>query len=701
MAAGGDRVLGRFHVGGHVAGAVAGAARTVKTMSIASSTTATVAGRAAQLLDDLVAAKPGGQRRDGQHAMARAVAEAMDRGEHLLVEAPTGVGKSLAYLAAAAALCEAGRGPVVVATATKALQEQLAYVDGPHLVEVASGGGRELRVAVLKGRSNYLCAAKLDVARGAGVQSGLSFGVRDRGAAQRMWSELEAVFAWADGDACGDGDRAGLAEGVSDAAWSQVSSSAAECPGAKQCPVADRCGAEAARAAAATADIIVVNTSLYAAHLASGAMVLPEHHAVVLDEAHTFEDAVTGAFATVVSARVLRRVSAKAKRAGAPVDALARLDVAAGALDDELARRSGGGVTRVRAIGTLGEVLAAATGAAKAVAAGLPDHRSSMAAGDWSQVLSARAELEDLVERLSRAAGADLWADACWIDDSRGLSLEVAPVEVAANLAATLWSQRCVVACSATLAVGGTFASFAARSGLDRTTATSTELIVDSPFDHREQSTLYVPAEMPDARSAGYNQAVASELAALAVAAGGRTLALFTSHRAMGEVADLLEGLLDGMDVLRQGDAPRDVLVGRLQDAARSGGVVLCATQSYWTGVDIRGDGCLVVAIDKLPFARVDDPLGVARRELVGRNGGDPFHSLELPRCATLLAQGAGRLIRSETDRGVVAVFDRRLATSRYKRQLLATLPPMRRSVDRDEVHARLAELAALAAANS
>ncbi len=276
--------------------------------------------------------------------------------------------------------------------------------------------------------------------------------------------------------------------------------------------------------------------------------------------------------------------------------------------------------------------------------------------------------------------------------------LILVPVEVDMLLARRLYPYATVVATSATLAIGGDLGATASRLGV--TVGTEEQpapawrgLRVPSPFDFPTQAVLYVPRHLPDPRADAYGAAMADELHGLIVAAGGRTLALFTSWTVMKTTADACAAH-DEYEVLRQGDAPRGRLLDRLKESAQTGGVAVFATMSFWTGVDVAGLGLTLVAIDRIPFPRPNDPLQSARRERAEARGQSGFEMVDLPRAVIQLAQGAGRLVRSRTDRGVVAVLDRRLATVGYRRFLLAGMPAFRRTVDGDEVRTFLAELA-------
>jgi len=646
--------------------------------------------------------------------MAEAVAHALESGEHLLVEAPTGVGKSLAYLVPGVLLTE----QLVVVTATKALQEQLIREDLPALAGALPG--RVLRFAMLKGRSNYLCRAKLDVTMTDGVEARLDFG--DGGVTGAL-EAVQRLAAWA--DETGTGDRADAPGAVSDAVWSQVSVDPGECPGAAACHAGDTCFAEAAREAAAAADVVVVNSHLYAAHLASGGNVLPPHTAVVFDEAHTLEDTFAEAFGVRLTPFRVRRAAARARTAGADTDLTRRLERAADALDSALGAPEE--ATRVDLGGdapgppderALASALAAVATLATEVRGTLRKaelHLPGGSGGGGGDVARAKAAqavrlLDGLVDDVALLLDPPPNSVA-WVESNRGRpELHQATVDVGPALAGRLYPGVTVVATSATLATGGRFDLLARRLGLtlapppeaagddDHSPAdpdvepsppVHRALSVPSPFDHARQGWLYVAKHLPEPNDPRFPEAMADDLHELITAAGGRTLALFTSRAAMERTAEALAAR-GGYEVLVQDRLPRPELLARFRAGP---GSALFATQGFWQGVDLPGRLCRLVAIDRIPFPRPTDPLVAARRAAATARRENDFNAVDLPAAATLLAQGAGRLIRTTGDCGVVAVFDRRLATKGYRQTLLATLPPLRRTIDRARMVAVLAEL--------
>ncbi len=677
---------------------------------------------AAETLAAVIAAKPGGENRPGQEAMCAAVDAALASREHLLVEAPTGVGKSLAYLAPA--VTHARSAPdarVVVVTATKGLQEQLTRDDLPTLA--AALPGKALRFAMLKGRSNYLCRAKLDVTMVDGVEARFDFG--DEGVAGAL-DAVKRLGEWA--EATETGDRTDAPGAVSDAVWSQVSVDPGECPGAANCHAGDVCFAEAARDRAEAAEIVVVNTHLYAAHLASGGNVLPPHTAVVFDEAHTLEDTFAAAFGVRLTPFRVRRAASRARAAGGDADLIRRLDRAADALDSALGAPSE--ATRVDLTAPDGPAEVQELAAALTTVATLArELQSTLRKSELGLVSGsgggdvARAKASQATRLLDGVADdISLLLDpppnsVAWIESNKGRpELHQATVDVGPALASRLYPEVTVVATSATLATGGRFDQLARRLGLtlpppvddedgagddeddpagsaasdvEPTPPVHRALTVPSPFDYARQGWLYVAKHLPEPNDPRFADAMADELHALVTAAGGRTLALFTSRAAMDRTADALAPR-GGYEVLVQDRLSRPELLARFRAGP---GSALFATQGFWQGVDLPGHLCRLVAIDRIPFPRPTDPLVAARRAAATARRENDFAAVDLPAAATLLAQGAGRLIRTTTDSGVVAVFDRRLATKSYRQTLLATLPPLRRTIDRDQMIAVLSAL--------
>lgn len=605
----------------------------------------------------------GGEVRPGQVEMAEAIEEAFVEHRHLIVQAGTGTGKSLAYLVPAATI---GR-PVVIATATKALQEQLATRDAPQVAEALG----DVRVALLKGRSNYACRQRVAELEERGFQATLEQegeGGAATPANDRLVAQVQRLLAWERRSA--SGDRSDLDEDVSDRAWSMVSTGPRECPGAFSCPQGHRCFAELARGAAAEADIIVVNLHLLGAHLASDGAVLPEHDVVVIDEAHELEGVMTQCLGVEMTPGRLRSLATMARPLlGGPagdhaVTLLNIADVLGAELADlgdvrsvDLARDEGLAVALTKADQTIRSMLS-----------GLREAQSESDPRSTRALSSATRLLDELDRVRSPSSGEVLWVEGT--GSSR--SLTVSPVEVGPLLTDALFDQSTVVLTSATIPP-----RLAERLDLDPSDVTV--LDVGSPFDFRAKSRLYVATHLADRRSESAEEEIADEIADLIEAAGGRTLSLFTSRRALREISDRVADRVTH-PILVQGSASNRALIDRFRDEEDA---CLFATMGMWQGLDVPGRSLSLVTIDRLPFSRPDDPLLEARRE---RAGSQAFSMIDLPRAATLLAQGAGRLIRSANDEGVVAVLDSRLAKAGYRSVLLDALPPMRRTVDKEEV---------------
>jgi ATP-dependent DNA helicase DinG len=624
----------------------------------------------ATALRHVVAALPsGGEAREGQAQMAEAVAASIDGRRHLVVRAGTGTGKTLGYLVPAIL---SGR-RVVVATATRALQDQLATKDLPFLERHLD---HPFDWAVLKGRSNYVCVQRLaELApgfEGGSAQLGL-----DGFAESVDPDELAALARWAATTATGD--RADLGAEPSEAAWSAVSTGSRDCPGAHRCPRGDQCFAEAARARAAEADVVVVNLHLYGLDVASEGAVLPEHDVLVVDEAHVMDDIISATTGVEIGAnrfthlaRMLRGVLAEA---GAAITDVAD---AGSLLTQALVPHRDRRLTAPLP-DDLGDALVTIRGRVERVQAALraiPDD----ATGDLAaRAVRARQAATSLLEDLDAVAVPGDSHVLFVAGSERSPALRLAPVDVAGLLRDRLWSQRPAVLTSATLAPG-----FGPALGLPQR---PDELLdVGSPFDYRSHGLVYCAAHLPRPTDPRWPDAVIDEIARLVEAAGGRTLALFTSYRAMERAVEALRDR-HPYPLLAQGDLPKPALIERF---TREPETCLFATMSFWQGIDVPGPSLSLVCIDRLPFPRPDDPLLQARRD---RAGAGAFLAIDVPRAATLLAQGAGRLIRTATDRGAVAVLDPRLATARYGPKIVATLPKMRRTTDRAEIERFLREL--------
>jgi ATP-dependent DNA helicase DinG len=668
----------------------------------------------------------GGAERPGQVRMAEAVGRAMETGQHLAVQAGTGTGKSLAYLVPAIRHALEQDATVVVSTATIALQRQLIDRDLPRLASALSDQlGRDPVFAILKGRRNYLCLLRAKGDAPADPEDTLF----DPGQTSAIGRQVKRLHEWAAETQTGDRDE--LVPGVDDRAWRQVSVSAQECIGVQRCPFGSRCYAERARDLAGHADVVVTNHALLAIDAIESFDVLPEHDVVVIDEAHELVDRVTSVASAELSAI---GVEAAARRCGKLVDeklTSALRDAGAGlerAVTDIPAGR----------LDFLAEELGVALASVRDAAAGCAAQLRSTASGgdqDVDRVSSAKAAAASLDE-LSGAAAEMLKAfaseiasrpDVVWLDrppddSSRPVSLRVAPLQVGGLLASRLFGQRTVALTSATLALGGSFEPLARQWGLPLTGTGPGEMAgaqqetrpeskpaskeadekpeahpldwtgldVGSPFDHPRSGILYIARHLPQPGRDGLPEAYLTELRELIGAAGGRTLGLFSSMRAARQAtAELRESL--GFPLLCQGDDSTSLLVSKFSADEET---CLFGTISLWQGVDVPGRSLQLVVIDRIPFPRPDDPLASARQRTVAARGGNGFMTVAASHAALLLAQGAGRLLRTMSDKGVVAVLDPRLATARYGGFLRASLPPFWTTSDPEVVRGALRRLA-------
>jgi ATP-dependent DNA helicase DinG len=629
--------------------------------------------------------------------MAAAVAEAAATGEHLLVQAGTGTGKSLAYLVPALLV----DGPVVVSTATLALQSQLVDHDLPRLADAVEPLlRRRPTFAVLKGRHHYACLARLeglsedepadtlfdDGSAGSTATTWL-------GEAGRLGKQIQRLRDWALESDTGDRDE--LDPGVDDSAWRLVSMPARECVGAARCPYGAECFAEASRARAREADVVVTNHSLLAVDMLAGRHIVPPHRLLVVDEAHELADRVSSAAQAELTPDLVDRAARRARSLvdGEDHERLVEAgdSLAVGLADAPPGRLTDGLPAPLREALTL---LAAACGR-------IVNRIGDVKADDPDPVRKQQAKvgLAELAETAQRLLGQSD-ADVAWIErDDRRRAVVVAPLSVAGTLATHLYTERTVVATSATLALGGRFDTVARGLGLseqpstvDPQTAPSwLPLDVGSPFQYGKQGILYVAAHLPRPSASGLSDAAAEELVALVQALGGRTLGLFSSRRAAERGAEVLRAKTD-LHVLLQGEEALPLLVRRFREDRAS---CLMGVMSLWQGVDVPGDACQLVVIDRLPFPRPDEPLAAARAAAVDAAGGSGFAAVSVPIAAVRLAQGVGRLIRSGTDRGVVAVLDSRLETARgYGGYLRKSLPPFWYTTKPEVVHGALRRLA-------
>ena len=673
-----------------------------------------------ELLSTVVSAL-GGSDRSGQVQMAEDVSRALSVGEHLLVQAGTGTGKSLAYLIPS--LLHGRR--VVVATATLALQHQLVERDLPALVEAAGDQlPKGASFAVLKGRSNYACLHR--VREGVPDDQGTLVDVPADGS---LGSEVLALREWVEEEVRtqGTGERDG-APRHTDRVWSQVSVSSRECLGASRCAFADECFAERAKERAAQSRVIVTNHSLLAIDAIEGVPTIPEYDAVVVDEAHELVARVTQASTDDLSPSEVDRVARRArKHVEAKQGELDNpADVLADAGEELAAVLEVTGAGRIDRPGEdLADALAGVRDAARAVVSAFPRERDGDVDATRQQAKAWCQELFDHAERM--AAFAD--ADVLWISDRErsrgGPQLHVAPLQVWRQMRSNLMRSKTVVMTSATLMLGGEFASVARTVGLvpdeqardvpavSDGDGQEPELVVTtrrdpddidpsepvpwrgvdvgSPFDYPRQGILYVARHLPPPGRDGLGQAQLDEIVDLVDTAGGRTLGLFSSRRAAEAAAEEVRRRLPHLTTLAQGEAQLAELRSQFMADPHTS---LFGTLSLWQGFDAPGETCSLVIIDRIPFPRPDDPLMSARAKAADEAGANGFMSVSATHAALLLAQGAGRLIRSTEDRGMVAVLDPRLVTKRYGAFVTASLPPLWRTTDPEVARAALARLA-------
>lgn len=633
-----------------------------------------------------------GEPRPGQERMAGIVAEAIASGRHAVVQAGTGTGKSVGYLVPAAVHATApDGGPVVVATATLALQRQLIDRDLPRVAQALEPVlPRPLSYAVLKGRNNYICLQRLH---------GGSTGDDDADAlfeapASALGRQAKALRAWA--EATTTGDRDDYPDELDPRVWRAFSVGRRECVGESRCAFGAECFTALRRQEVMEADIVVTNHALLAIDAVEGVPILPEHDAVIIDEAHELVDRVTSAVMLELSPAGAERAASTSRRLVDPETA-ERMTVAVEGLDDALRTLAAGRVGPTRIESWTKDVLLSLTLVRDSFRQAMAEVGADRESGD-ADAQAARQRAAGLLEEVHDAAGTLITLsgeDVVWLDPgesaSRAPVLRSAPLSVAGLLRTSLVADGPVVLTSATLASGGGFDSVVASVGLPPDTVA---IDVGSPFDHGRQGILYVARHLPPPGRDGVPMEALDELADLLEAAGGRTLALFSSWRGVERAAEYLR--------VRLGDRPDlpilvqqrgDAVAGLVERFAAVPESSLLGTVSLWQGVDVPGESCSLVVIDRIPFPRPDDPLIAARQRAVDEAGGSGFSAVAVPRAGLLLAQGAGRLIRSPQDRGVVAVLDSRLATAGYARSLRATLPPFWFTTDRETVLGSLTRL--------
>ena len=637
------------------------------------------------LLDQAVAAL-GGARRDGQHAMAQAVTKALESDRHLAVQAGTGTGKSLAYLVPAIRHAHNSGSTIIVSTATIALQRQLVERDLPRLVDALEPiMERKPTFAIMKGRNNYVCLNKV-------AQAGFEPDETLLEDEEVSWTgkHVKRVFEWADETETGDRDD--LSPGVPDLAWRQVSVTSRECLGASRCPQGEDCFAELAKQKAAQVDIVVTNHALLAIDAAAETDILPEHDVVIVDEAHELDARITSVSTAEINARAIKMAANRAKSLGAEGK-----DVRLGELADDFAifigtYESGRWVDMDEPSKNQLDGLATAIIDCKTAVSRPSEGEAANDPEKFAERQNLTNHLSEMAETIHRilevfdtddAAEQD---DVVWVDDT---SLAVAPLSVADLLRDNLFGENTVVLTSATLALGGRFDVMAAQWGMPKGTWDSMD--AGTPFNPAKSGILYVASHLPAPGRDGLADETLAEMKDLIMAAGGRTLGLFSSRRAAEQAAEKLRMQVP-FEIFVQGQDTTGALVEKFSKHENS---CLFGTLTLWQGVDVPGPACSLVLIDRIPFPRPDQPLLQARTDAANAAGRSGFMEVSATHAALLMAQGAGRLLRATTDRGVVAVLDNRLETKRYGSFLKNSMPRFWTTTDPKVVRGALKRLVA------
>ncbi len=647
---------------------------------------------------DAAVAAIGGAPREGQIEMAEAVANALTDRHHLMVQAGTGTGKSLAYIVPALVH---GR-KVLVATATLALQRQLVERDLPAVVPALEKVlGREITYGIYKGVGNYICLQKMN-SEEPDPDGEVLLEVSSLG------KDAQRLHAWAKSPGA-TGDRDDAPE-VDRRVWAANSLSGRECVGADVCAYGHQCFAALAKGRAQSADIVITNHTLLAIEIVDSHPILPERDAVILDEAHEFMDRTTQAVTEeLTSTRVIRAAAmARKHMPGKLADALTK---AADDFHDTMADYGQDVRQNPSLQGRLEEIpssLEAPIRRVREAAAAIVQSISADEEAIGSDALAERARVKGAVNEINTTCAKILKigdTQVLWYEPTFQ-TLHLAPLSVSNVLRANLLTKTPVIATSATLSVGNSMDAMARSIGFtvggdedsssedgDMDPSNVAMLDVGSPFDFANQGVLYLPKHLPEPGREGVHPDVLEELGELIDAAGGRTLALFSSWRGV-EAADLhLRKVLAELPIKiitqKRGDA-----VGPLVERfAKDETSVLLGTMSLWQGVDVPGNSCVLVTIDRIPFPRPDEPVMSARAAQADAGGGSGFMQISLPRAALLLAQGTGRLIRSVEDRGVVAILDSRIVNKRYGSVLLNSMPPLWRTSDKAVVRESLQRL--------
>ena len=605
----------------------------------------------------------GAEERQGQIDMSHAIAESLASGRSIIVQAGTGTGKSLGYLVPAILTGETA----VVATATKALQDQLNSNDLPLLQKHLD---IPFTWAVVKGRSNYACLQRINERADKSAQ--LEF----EETSDKVNKEIDELITWAKKTKTGDFDE--LPRIPSDRAKQAISVSTDECPGKNKCPVGANCFAERARDAASTANVVVVNIALYGAHIASSGNILPEHKIVIFDEAHQLESSLSDAVGIQLTNGRVSSFASSVRRVIADPMVTNRLEELGLRFSGAIGPHVGNRLQRPLPSNIVENMSLIRIEVATLINA----LRELKTDNEPTQQRIYRAQTQGtrLTESLDIALGS-FEGYVAYVEGSEERPiLRITPLHIGEVLATNVWNEHTAVLTSATVPH-----SMPERVGLP--TEGTEVLTVDSPFDYEKNSILYCSPNFPEVKSPAYKEFLYDEMEALMTAAGGRTLALFTSNAALYSAIDAMRERVS-FPILGPKDYPRQTLIDMFIDDESA---CIFASQGFFQGVDFPGRTLSLVILDKLPFPTPTDPLLEARREAIGRD--KSFGEIDLPMAATSLAQAAGRLIRTDTDRGVVAVFDSRLATAKYKWTLINAMPPMNKTRERPVVEQFLRDI--------
>ncbi len=604
----------------------------------------------------------GGEQREGQIEMAEIVEKAITSKETAFIEAGTGTGKSFAYLTP---VVDAKK-KAVIATATIALQNQLLDQDLPQVITALE---TDTKIALLKGRNNYICNQKLKEFTTAKKSEQLDLVV-----GETKNKDMKILTKWAQDTSTGD--KEDLTISPSPQAWNTLSIRSNECPGATRCPSGDVCFSEKARHKALAADVIVTNHHFYGLHIASGATLLPEHDVVVFDEAHQLPETLSVTCGAELSGPKLFGLARQLRRVLVKEPLVEEIDEAAGRLEDILEPVAGTTVERTAELSTA--LIASRTLAEKAIALlrKLTVKDGSDTAAKISRATNSATSLIDTVDQIMSASDDDvLWVDASYAT----CVLRLTPLWIGDQL------QKYVCDDASTIFTSATMSDAIAQQLVVGETEVKR---VGSPFDYKKAGLLYCATHLPAPSHKNFREECHKEILSLAAASKGRALCLFTSYSAMKQAHEAFED--SPHTLFLQGEMPKGKLIEAFKAAPNA---LLLATLSFWQGIDIPGPALSLVTIDRIPFPRPDEPVNQARRDKAGRTA---FMTVDLPRAQILLAQAAGRLLRRQDDRGVVAVLDSRLATKKsYRWELIHALPPFTRTSNKQQVLDFLEELVA------